>query len=262
MAADKSSRTSLLIAVVVISVAVVGYFTGLQSPMPAPTTTEPVQVDDRETQHAANATDGVIPATHYADMAEATLTRRRHARLTSFESTIDPLAEIRIEPEDKRAALQRREENRAYNGAPPTIPHPIDQRSDAACIACHGDGAKTTSLRIPRMSHALLTNCTQCHVENSPQYLTAIAFRANEFDGMEAPAEGPRSFLGAPPQIPHSTWMRSDCMSCHGHAGLHGIRTTHPWRNNCTQCHAPSAAMDQTLLAKDPQFLPGPKMNE
>jgi cytochrome c-type protein NapB len=47
-------------------------------------------------------------------------------------------------------------------------------------------------------------------------------------------------------------------MSCHGYTGLQGIRTTHPWRQNCQQCHAPSATMNQTLLAAEPEFLPAP----
>ena len=262
MSADNSSRNPSLIAFVVISLAVVGYFTGLQSPMPAPPTTLSVRVAGEDTIHTTHANGGVISATHYIDMAEAILNHRHQTRLTSLKSTIDPMAEIAIGPDDKRAALQRREQNRAYNGAPPTIPHPIDQRSDASCVACHQDGARTKSLRIPRMSHAFLTNCSQCHVESSTQHVTTGVFRANEFAGLRAPTEGPRSFAGAPPQIPHSTWMRSDCMSCHGYSGLYGVRTTHPWRTNCQQCHAASATMDQTLLAETPLFLPGPKMNE
>ncbi len=262
MSVDRTSRTTRLLAFVVISLAIVGYFTGIQSPMPVIPTTVTQQVDENSTDPATSELVGVIPATHYINMAEVSLNHRRHASLASLKSTIDPRAKIKIESDDKHAALQRRAQNRAYNGAPPTIPHPIDQRSDASCVACHGNGARTNSLRIPRMSHALLSNCTQCHVESRSQHMTPIAFRENEFDGLVAPSQGPRAFKGAPPQIPHSTWMRSDCMSCHGYAGLHGIRTTHPWRTNCQQCHAPSATMDQTLLAEEPQFLPGPKSIE
>lgn len=262
MSEVKTSRIARFVAVAVISVSVVGYFTGLHSPIPPRTVPETAPVENEETGLTANEAASVIPATSYSGMANATLKRHQHMQFTGLKSSTDPLAEIKIESNDKLAALQRRQQDRAYNGAPPTIPHPIDQRSDAACIACHGEGARSVSLRIPRMSHAVLTNCTQCHVENSPRHMMATVFRENVFSGMEAPTEGPRSFPGAPPQIPHSTWMRSDCMSCHGYSGLHGIRTTHPWRSNCTQCHAPSATMDQTLLAEEPQFLPGPQLNE
>lgn len=203
-----------------------------------------------------------ITATHYMDMPAATRHRTTswQTKLSDLKSTSDPLAEVKISPEEKKFALQGREKNRAFNGAPPTIPHPIHQTSAAACMACHGEGAKTETLRIPKMSHKVLTNCTQCHVENSPQHMTAPLFRESSFTGLPAPTGGPRAFSGAPPQIPHSTWMRSNCMSCHGLAGSHGIRTTHPWRKNCTQCHAPSSKLDQTLLAAEPKFLQPPRV--
>ncbi len=262
MSAGKSPNAAPICAVVVISIAVVGYFTGLQLPMQAPHESLRLRVDDAQLPHNESRDDSVIPATRYADMAAVTRRHRRPTQLASLKSTTNPLGEIRIGPEDKRAALRRREQNRAFNGAPPTIPHPTDQHSDASCVACHGDGILTKTLRIPRMSHDLLANCTQCHVESNPEHMTAMLFRENEFVGLAAPTSGPRAFQHAPPQIPHSTWMRSECLSCHGDAGLHGMRTTHPWRSNCQQCHAPSAAMDQTLLAQDPHFLPSPKIKD
>ncbi|MBK6532709.1 MAG: hypothetical protein IPF99_24875 [Deltaproteobacteria bacterium] len=42
--------------------------------------------------------------------------------------------------------------------------------------------------------------------------------------------------------------MRGRCESCHGVLSQ-GIRSTHPWRESCTQCHAPSAALDQRPMA-------------
>jgi cytochrome c-type protein NapB len=264
MSTDRQSLLAKLIGFVVICVAVVGYFIGLQSPMnPAPSEVEskadltPPQPSPPE---QTTPRGDVVPATHYASMPDVTRERAKiwQTQLADLKSVIDPLAEVKIGPGEKQAALQSREQNRAFNGAPPTIPHPIDQRSDRACIACHGEGARTISLRIPRMSHQLLANCTQCHVESNPQHMTAELFRENTFTGLADPAEGPRAFEGAPPMIPHSTWMRTDCMSCHGYTGLQGIRTTHPWRQNCQQCHAPSATMNQTLLAAEPEFLPAP----
>lgn len=260
MSTVKPSNAMLLIAFVVVSLAVVGYFTGLQSPMNASLSSSPLAVEHKRTEQITTTEDGVIPATHYSEMAAATLARSAHTSLARLKSTFDPLEEVKLSPQDKLTALHHRDQNRAFNGAPPTIPHPIEQRSDISCVACHKEGIKTKTLRIPRMSHAFLANCTQCHVESNPRHMVAIAFRENEFIGLAAPLEGPRAYRGAPPQIPHSTWMRSDCMSCHGYAGLQGIRTTHPWRKNCQQCHAPSALMDQTLLPTTPQFLPGPKI--
>ncbi|TWU11728.1 Nitrate reductase cytochrome c-type subunit (NapB) [Symmachiella macrocystis] len=262
MNVDPKSNTVMLIALVVISLAVAGYFTGLQSPMNAPETPPPLRVNDGSIESLSTAEPGVIPATHYAEMAQATFKRRSQTLLSGLKSSVDPAEKITIKPEDKLVALRQRDANRAFNGAPPTIPHSIDQISDASCVACHSVGAKTQSLRIPSMSHQLLSNCTQCHVESSSRHANPIHFRENRFDGVKAPQQGPRSFPGAPPQIPHTTWMRSNCKSCHGYVGLQGIRTTHPWRNNCLQCHAPSADSDQTFLVTKPQFLQGPNIED
>lgn len=262
MTPKRKANATALFAFVVVSVAVVGYFTGLQAPMKVTARTTPPSATDSGTADHVPLKVGVIPATHYSDMAALSVDRRPDTQLASLKSVVEPLAEVRIDPQEKLTALRQRAENRAFNGAPPTIPHAIDQRSDASCVACHKDGVVTKSLRISRMSHAFLTNCTQCHVESRPRHMPATVVRENTFAGLPAPSAGPRAFASAPPQIPHSTWMRSDCMSCHGYEGLHGLRTTHPWRNSCQQCHAPSAEMEQTLLTAEPQFLPTPDIRE
>jgi cytochrome c-type protein NapB len=262
MTPTRKANGKALFAVVVVSVAIAGYFTGLQAPMKVTARTAPAAASEPEASDRLPLGVGVIPATHYSDMAALSVERGPHTQLASLKSVVKPLAEIRIDPQEKLTALQQRARNRAFNGAPPTIPHAIDQQSDASCVACHKDGVLTESLRISRMSHAFLPNCTQCHVESHPRHLPATVFRENSFAGLPAPTAGPRAFASAPPQIPHSTWMRSDCMSCHGYEGLHGLRTTHPWRNSCQQCHAPSAEMEQTLLTPEPQFLPTPDIRE
>ncbi|MBL8815099.1 MAG: hypothetical protein JNL58_03635 [Planctomyces sp.] len=269
MTTDRTSNAALLTAFVIMSVAVAGYFTGLQAPMnsnsvdsersPANQLTESEEPPEVGVVPATD--NGVIPATDYSEMVRMTAARRTPDDLASLKSSIDPLAEIRIRPEDKLMALQQRSQNRAFNGAPPTVPHPIDQQSDVSCIACHRNGAVTSSLLIPKMSHTMMANCTQCHVESEPRHLPSVVFRENLFTGLPAPTGGPRAFPGAPPQMPHTTWMRSDCMSCHGYSGRHGIRTTHPWRSNCLQCHTPSATLEQTLQHTEPQFLPGPEIS-
>lgn len=262
MTTDRKPGITLLVAIVVISLAVVGYFVGLQSPMNPATAESATGLSEHVPHTIAEGDSEVTPATWYRDMASETTRLAYHSSLEELKSSFDPLAEVKIEPHDKRVALAKRDQNRAYNGAPPTVPHPTSQLSSASCVACHGEGALTASLRIPRMSHNFLTNCTQCHVVNAPQHMTANLFRESDFVGLEAPNEGPRSYAGAPPQIPHSTWMRSDCMSCHGYTGLQGIRTTHPWRRNCLQCHAPSATLNQSLLAAEPLFLSPPNISD
>ena len=175
MSNQQKARATPLIAFVLVSFAVAGYFTGLQAPMNASTSSGPRPVGQHVMKSTVELEVGVIPATPYREMPDATGARHGQTRLANLKSTIDPLAEITIAPGDKAAALLLREQNRAFNGAPPTIPHPIDQRSDIACVACHREGAKTKTLRIPRMSHEFLANCTQCHVESNPRHMTAFA---------------------------------------------------------------------------------------
>lgn len=255
-------RITPLIAFIIVSLAVVGYFTGLQAPMPSDANDPASTNADKLFEPPPAENTNVIPAAEYLAIGELNARRASRNRLTNLQSNIDRLAKVNIKPGDKLAALARRDRNRAYNGAPPTIPHPIEQRSDASCVACHQQGAKTATLRIPPMSHRFLANCTQCHVESNPKHLPAFVFRENDFQGLAAPRQGPRAFHGAPPQIPHTTWMRSNCMSCHGYASLQGIRTTHPWRTNCQQCHTSSAASDQIELTTEPKFLPGPRIKK
>lgn len=258
MKTQSSRKLTILICFVVVSCAVTGYFVGLQSPM------NPAQraAAANQPEHAAHSSsetqNGVLLATSYADMSTATSARAEagRTRISDLKSTIDPLAEFEITPQQKTMALELRASNRSFNGAPPTVPHPVDQMSSFACAACHTNGFQSASLNIPKMSHQFLANCTQCHVESQPEHMTAADYGETTFVGLPAPTAGARAFEGAPPTIPHSTWMRMDCMSCHGPTGKHGIRSTHPWRQNCQQCHAPSSTLDQTLLDPQPNFLP------
>lgn len=276
MTLESGQKIAYLICFVVISAAVVGYFVGLQSPMNPAAIFERTNrvgeapfdplhsssVYDLKTENRKLKTD-ILRATHYANMGAALDSQKRIYRtsLADLKRNFDPQAEIKITPEQKAFALALREQNRAFNGAPPTIPHAIEQMSAESCMACHGEGFKSESLRISKMSHQFLANCTQCHVENNPSHMTATLFRENNFVGLPAPKGGPRAFNGAPPMIPHSTWMRVNCMSCHGFASEQGIRTTHPWRQNCQQCHAPSSKLDQAPFDSEPKFLEPPNVN-
>jgi nitrate reductase (cytochrome), electron transfer subunit len=152
---------------------------------------------------------------------------------------------------ERAQARGARSVNRAYEGAPPTIPHPIEQISSASCLACHGEGARVKDRIATKISHPHWSNCTQCHAPASAPLDSTLnwALAGNTFSGSEPPGPGARAYEGAPPQIPHTTWMRNDCASCHGPKGLPALRTTHPERPNCMQCHAPSAELDQRQFA-------------
>ncbi len=151
---------------------------------------------------------------------------------------------------DKLAILAARAARRAYDGAPPTIPHAVRQDAAAECLACHDEGALLRGRTASAMPHRELTNCTQCHtVERAPmpaeRWLEGGPWAAvSSFIGRESPAEGQRAWSVAPPVIPHTTWMRERCESCHGVSGANPIKSSHPERQSCQQCHAISASLD------------------
>ena len=45
-------------------------------------------------------------------------------------------------PEMKDAALRDRLRTRAFDGAPPVVPHRVEQQSAENCLVCHGEGLK------------------------------------------------------------------------------------------------------------------------
>jgi len=238
-----------LFAIVVMCSAVTGYFVGIAAPSKltkADGNLAGVTVPHHQTDNdpKAEPVHDVLPATGYSDMANADFGARTwNASLATLKQTpYDLRQEIKVDPNDKKVSLDARAELRAYNGAPPTIPHAINQMSTESCMSCHGEGLKSESLRASRMPHPFYTNCTQCHVE---QKNSTELFRETTFAGLQAPDRGDRAYSLAPPTIPHSTWMRSECLSCHGRTANAGMETTHPWRQSCTQCHAPSAQLDQ-----------------
>ena len=227
---------------VVLGVSVVGYFFGLTKEAPA----RPQQQWPRETTVTSH---DVPAAVTYGEM-----NARRRGPNADWQNHLDKikgnapglLEPVRQTEGQKAEALALRASRRAYDGAPPVVPHPITQDSASSCIACHQDGLRVGQRTAPKISHQAYANCTQCHVESENKAFAAgPALTENSFAGVASPAKGERAWQGAPPTIPHPTLMRSDCMSCHGVNGLAGIRSTHPWRQSCTQCHAPSATFDQ-----------------
>ena len=226
--------------VIGIAVAFIGFFVGTRS----------TSFDAHEASKKAP-----VAARTYTQILQDPLASNEH-----WEESIDELgkkrpglyAEVESSPEELDDALASRARNRAYAGAPPTVPHPVKQTGDLACVACHTDGVQIRGRTAPAMSHEYYTNCTQCHVpSNSPvpvdPSITGTMTKENTFAGLAEPRGGDTAWFGAPPQTPHQTFMRSECTSCHGVLGKEGMKSTHPWRQNCQQCHAPSAEIDQGM---------------
>ncbi len=151
-----------------------------------------------------------------------------------------------LSPAELAQLLGTREARRAYAGAPPTVPHPIDQVHSASCLACHGQPTRIGTRDVPQMSHAPYSQCIQCHAPSVGPGGGAFApvSVTNSFAGLPPAARGTRAHPDAPPTIPHGTHLRQNCLSCHGPGGSSAIKTTHPHQTSCLQCHATDAARE------------------
>ncbi len=138
--------------------------------------------------------------------------------------------------------------NRAYSGAPPVIPHRVEELGRGKCLSCHLDGAaiEEGGARPRKTPHPELERCEQCHVQkNSYDTFWKNSFRGHTYEmGIRSQPEGP-------PLIPHPLTMRENCLGCHGDpAESERLKTDHPERVRCVQCHIPAH-----------QGFPGPRSN-
>ena len=156
----------------------------------------------------------------------------------------DPGGDAASQEVEKTSAVERAE-RRLFDGAPPVIPHdPLG----AACVSCHNqEGVEVPNLGYaPPSPHAgygavetagmsAISRCRQCHVFQQ----TDAVFVANGFEGLRQDLRrGRRLNALAPPVIPHRVFMREACLACHdGPAAREAIRTSHPERERCLQCH-------------------------
>lgn len=221
-----------------LGVSVVGFVVGLR----------PVERIDREEDRGAAraaASEEAMPATPWWSLGDrkAGPWRQVTSDLSVLRATLpaeaDPVPPF--DPTSRSTAVALRAQRRAYDGAPPWIPHPVDEQSAAACLACHGPGMRVADRTAPVMSHEPRSQCLQCHVSTAAKRPGAEDPKVvNTFTGLPSAGRGARAWEGAPPLVPHRVFMRENCRSCHGVAGLAGLRTTHPARQNCTQCHVPA----------------------
>ncbi|MCF7730362.1 MAG: nitrate reductase cytochrome c-type subunit [Akkermansiaceae bacterium] len=132
--------------------------------------------------------------------------------------------------------------NRAFWGAPPPMPHSFPEARDDGrlCLTCHArqNRIEKRQQAIVPVPHAEFSQCQQCHV---PKGDGSSFFRASGFVGLDFPGKGTRAHPYAPPTIPHKTFMRDNCLSCHGPAGKQKIASPHPFRSQCQQCHVSDA---------------------
>ncbi len=128
--------------------------------------------------------------------------------------------------------------NRAYEGAPPFIPHSIDNDLSMGgkdCLQCHENGGYVAEFKnfAPRTPHPTYVNCRQCHVPvNSNK-----DFVENDFKPIKLSLNN-NALDTSPPTMPHGLQLRENCLACHsGPATPKEISCDHPERSNCLQCH-------------------------
>lgn len=145
-----------------------------------------------------------------------------------------------------------RAERRLFDGAPPVVPH---ENFQIECVSCHdAEGLEVPDVGFaPPSPHeetrgmSAISRCAQCHVYSG----TAKPFVANTFVGLRQDLRrGARLNDLAPPTIPHKTFMRENCLACHsGPAAREEVRTSHPERARCRQCHLPVVTLGSFAAA-------------
>ena len=256
-------RRNTLILAGAVALAVIGYVVGLRAGVPEGT---PGLADAGRAARPGNVLGGGLPALTYAEVGSGALRADRGlqtwAAMTATMAA--PTGKPVTDEVTRGRSLDERASRRAYNGAPPVIPHAAHGLDDLSCLACHGEALKIGTRTAKSLPHPYLTNCTQCHAAAAPAFLGKNGdgmLAESVWKGVAAPRSGPRATPGAPPAVPHTLEMRSNCMACHGAHGWPGMQTSHPERRNCLQCHAP--IQDGTHPGrglKTPPFLPAPKV--
>lgn len=263
---DPHKKATRVVVAVLLTAAVSGFFMGLKQTASTINITRPAEPSVPAELASLTSRSNEFPVV----VEYARVDRRKNGPNSHWYSDVQSLVEppapqsvpenVAASEEDRLAARKIRAIHRAYDGAPPVVPHPIDQLNPASCLACHGDGRSIRGVVAPKMSHEMHASCIQCHVPtggaripvSDPELLKPIA--GNSFAGLDLPGRRTRALAGAPPTIPHPTLMRSDCMSCHGPRGAFGLKTPHADRSQCQQCHVPSAVLDQRQFTSLPEF--------
>lgn len=192
------------------------------------------------------------------------------------EPILEEALMFRVRPGDLAAAPEREVDRgaqprtvaiyrrlRAYPGAPPRVPHGVSDREfrETLCNSCHQRGGYVPRFGAyaPVTPHPGYSSCLQCHVADAMSVGIALPDGTTELTCSQChvdpdrpppslvsldwvPLSWPRlhrtALEGSPPVIPHDLQLRGNCLACHaGPGAVREIRTTHPERVNCRQCH-------------------------
>lgn len=248
-------KAAIVVGAILVTASVSGYFMGLRQTSSQISMTRTISLATPDPERRAVLKSNDVPiAVSYAKqdwLREGPNAGWSNHLAKLSQATFDLTALTNVTKAQRAQAISERTARRAFDGAPPVVPHPVPQDSSFACLACHGPGLVIKDKVASKMSHPPYASCTQCHVPaGGPELpVQVVALReplaVNEFVSVAPPQRGSRAWPQAPPTVPHRTRMREDCMSCHGPQGLFGLRTPHPDRQSCLQCHVPNAELDQ-----------------
>lgn len=224
----------------------------------------------RRTPADENDLQGTISLAATVDDNEPIASEAGVFRTQPADLAIDPTSDVRRGAHPRTLASYRG--LRAYPGAPPRIPHGLtpaetlrggcktcheqggySQRFGAyvpvtphpemgQCLQCHVGDAKLLAIPLPSMDPS--ARCRQCHTAGATLWKDSVTnFKPLPWPRLAARVSGEHT----PPPIPHTLELRGNCLSCHSApAGVKEIRTAHPERANCRQCHVETTgAMDE-----------------
>ena len=187
----RGPRSTGSILVIVVAIAILGFILGLVNETP-PAMDRPVPVAIVPDPHDVT----VITATPYWELPETGLGPTRHW-VQSLQRLIRPLDDTAGPIEASKDSFVQRSLRRAYAGAPPVIPHAVNQLGFDSCISCHGESVSIGGKEARPLPHPYLENCLQCHGTRAPDLLGAIAEPANTFVGSVSPSRND----GPPPTL-------------------------------------------------------------
>jgi cytochrome c-type protein NapB len=161
-------KTLAVVFLMVGMLAVSGFFMGMRQTENQITRNALTLSEKHEVPNTPPASE-IPTAPKYKEIANAGWLANRDWKFTLADlprATAPQAATLVAKPAERATAVERRAALRAYDGAPPVVPHAIDTLSAASCISCHGHGENLVigGKRPAEMSHPWITNCTSCHV--------------------------------------------------------------------------------------------------
>ncbi len=253
---SRSIKATTIVVSVVFTISASGFFMGMRQTIhETGQTTNPIELPHNMLEQHPQ----IKGAVDYKDIANAGFGPNAEfkSQLSSLRSTPSEAPQpypLSVSEEQLRA---KRNSLRAYDGAPPIVPHPIAQDSAASCLQCHRQSTRISDVIAPAISHPEYTSCTQCHVSGKglgSRWNTAEfdLHTGNRFSGDHEKKIAEQAYPDSPLTIPHTLHMRQNCISCHGELGTSPIRTSHPERQSCSQCHVPGSNVEKQNFAESP----------